>query len=353
MTFTKLKLAAGALLMVATGSAILLGQASAQKSGDYVDAPRATPGARAEVTSSSDDQVEVEMLERAWAAAIPRRDVAVVNRILAEDYEGIDPVGNRFSKSTYIPDLKNGVFASTPIELDEVQTRVLGDTAIVTSRIKVHTWPTPCRQTNVYAKRRGRWQCVASHACAIGGATFSESAKAAWWRATPEWKQDGLAKDFDTWSKCTSCHTTDVHCDPPFRQSEAILSPLHHGRITTINAPLKCLVEKVRVSVGQVVRRGDPLIELVCPELDAAKIGDEIERITRQPGGEIVINEDKRGGLKVRFTLFSEVDGTILAVGAKPGSLYDRKDVLIEIGATPAFEDRRSPAGPRPPGPTP
>ena len=46
------------------------------------------------------------MLERAWADAITRRDEAVINRIMADDFEGIDPVGNVFTKATYLPDLE-------------------------------------------------------------------------------------------------------------------------------------------------------------------------------------------------------------------------------------------------------
>ena len=68
------------------------------------------------------------MLERAWADAITRRDAAVINRIMADDFEGIDPAGNIFTKATYMPDLRNGVFASAPIELDEIKTRIFGDT---------------------------------------------------------------------------------------------------------------------------------------------------------------------------------------------------------------------------------
>ena len=81
------------------------------------------------------------MLERAWAAAIPRRDAAIVNRIMADDFEGIDPVGNVFTKATYLPDLRNGAFGVQPIELDEIKTRLFGETAVVTSRIKIANRP--------------------------------------------------------------------------------------------------------------------------------------------------------------------------------------------------------------------
>ena len=65
------------------------------------------------------------MLKRAWADAIPRRDEAVVRRILADDFEGIEPLGNFFSKAAYLSDLRGGVFSNQPIVLDEIKTRSL------------------------------------------------------------------------------------------------------------------------------------------------------------------------------------------------------------------------------------
>ena len=42
---------------------------------------------------------------------------------------------------------------------------------MVTSRLKIPGYPTHGRMTNVYVKRQGRWQCVASHASGMAGAT--------------------------------------------------------------------------------------------------------------------------------------------------------------------------------------
>jgi RNA polymerase sigma factor (sigma-70 family) len=170
MFLTKLKLAAVAMLLIITGSAALLGQASAQKtSGLQPIVP--IPAAPANADPPRDDELDIVMLERAWVDAIPRRDAAIVNRIMADDFEGIDPVANIFTKATYMPDLRNGVFTNQPIELDEIKTRLFGDTAVVTSRIKISGYSTRGRMTNVYIKRQGRWQCVASHASGMAQST--------------------------------------------------------------------------------------------------------------------------------------------------------------------------------------
>src|SRR5262249_25099669 len=118
--------------------------------------------------SQRDDEIDLIMLERAWVDAIRRRDAAVVSRIMAEDFEGIDPAGNVFTQATYLPDLRTGVFGDQPIVLDEIKARIFGESAVVTSRIKISTHPTLGRLTNVYVRRKGRWQCVASHMGADG-----------------------------------------------------------------------------------------------------------------------------------------------------------------------------------------
>src|SRR5262249_59211993 len=105
MFVTKLKLSAVALLLIAAGSAALVGQATAQKPAarqGLVPAPHAS-ARRAEEAARSDDELDIVMLERAWVQAIPRRDAAIVNRVLADDFQGIDPVGNIFTKATYLP----------------------------------------------------------------------------------------------------------------------------------------------------------------------------------------------------------------------------------------------------------
>ena len=50
-----------------------------------VDSPAnaSAPPVQADLT---EDEAEVAMLDRAWADAIPRRDTAAVNRILADDF---------------------------------------------------------------------------------------------------------------------------------------------------------------------------------------------------------------------------------------------------------------------------
>ena len=118
----------------------------------------------------ADDAVDLEMLERAWVDALNRRDASVVSRIIAEDFAGIDSAGSGFTKASYLLDVCNGAFPAEPIVQDEVKIRLFGDSAVVTSRIKLQTGPRWNGSTNVYVKRQGRWCCVASQMLWIGAA---------------------------------------------------------------------------------------------------------------------------------------------------------------------------------------
>jgi ketosteroid isomerase-like protein len=353
MFWTKLKLAAVVLLLITSGSAALIGQATAQKPNPdpkplerpgIVTDPTATPKGVND-SAPRDDELDVILLERAWVDAIPRRDAAIVNRIMADDFEGIDPVGNIFTKATYLPDLGNGVFTNQPIELDEIKVRLFGETAVVTSRIKIPGYTTRGRMTNVYVKRQRRWQCVASHA-------------------------SGMARR------------------PQLVTGTAIVGPMEDlaarqpGQISHIRTPFKCVVQGVQVNAGQIVKRGDPLISVFSEDLTAAKSEYATMRLVWAHDKKIldykaplaenntlpkkewidIESQEAQSRLKLKLakdklvlygltdreiedigkeeparsyqrTFRSPVDGTVIRVVAHLGFLYNANDVLIEIGA--------------------
>ncbi len=103
-----------ALVLIFTGSAVLVGHATAQKPRERASTA-SEPAALVGENRRSNDELDVVMLERAWADAIARRDDAVVNRIMADDFAGIDSVANVSSKETYLRDLRNGVLSAAPV----------------------------------------------------------------------------------------------------------------------------------------------------------------------------------------------------------------------------------------------
>lgn len=150
--------------------------------------------------------------------------------------------------------------------------------------------------------------------------------------------------------------------------------------IRKVRARYECLVEKVRVKVGQSVKKGDPLAELFSSELAAAKIAfltrstvcQRDERLydlhkklvetgaisqrlwvetqndkdkSRLEAGaardrlflyglsqrEIDAIKDEEGEDKARFTLRSPVDGTVIEIGVGPQDVTDPRSVLMLI----------------------
>jgi ketosteroid isomerase-like protein len=108
-------------------------------------------------------------IERAWADALVKGDVATWSRCVADDWVGTTPEGNMITKAGAYADLKAGLVVRELFRLDDLKVRVYGDVAIVcgleTEKSKIHgkDMSGQYRFTDVFLKRNGRWQAVASH----------------------------------------------------------------------------------------------------------------------------------------------------------------------------------------------
>jgi ketosteroid isomerase-like protein len=71
-------------------------------------------------------------MERDWGAAEIKKDYAAVERILADDWVGIDYSGNIVPKEQAIADLKSGTSTLASEVLGPMTVRVFGNTAVVT-----------------------------------------------------------------------------------------------------------------------------------------------------------------------------------------------------------------------------
>jgi RNA polymerase sigma factor (sigma-70 family) len=295
MFVTRLKLAAAALVLLAIGSAALFSQASAQKADRAGGRPAPPAPAGASGTSNAapktDDQIDLEMLERAWADAIGRRDTAVVSRILADDFEGIGPTGSPWSKADYLADLAHNRLGGEN-RLIETKVRLFGEMGVVTCFIELKPLESSERFMKVYARRRGRWQCVALHAGGIHGVSFGENGRGHWRTAIGEWKRFDAAGT----ANCMSCHTANVHPEPPRAARPAsekadciachaaivhravpslhpreMLPAIHPDKPAIVRPPFDCRVVKIQVNVGEFVKKGTPMLELFSADLAAAK----------------------------------------------------------------------------------
>ena len=106
-------------------------------------------------------------IERNWTDAALKKDAAALDKILADDWVGQGPTGIA-TKAQALAELKSGDNKVDSETLGEMKVRVFGNTAVVTgsddekSSYKGkdtsghHVW------TDVFVKRNGRWQAVAS-----------------------------------------------------------------------------------------------------------------------------------------------------------------------------------------------
>jgi ketosteroid isomerase-like protein len=135
-----------------------------------VPAVTASGGQSASVRS---DQQILITLERDWDAAFHRKDVAFIDRVLAEEFVstyGDGSRGDRAKELKLAVDFDQQVDSST---LDEFVVKVYGDTAVVwfTQHLvgpsKGQPLAVTYRYVDVFVMRDGRWQCVASQSTKV------------------------------------------------------------------------------------------------------------------------------------------------------------------------------------------
>ena len=124
------------------------------------------------MSAGQDAKAEQELrdLQREWLAAGRNKDVAAIERILADDFLITFGDSSTRDKPEVIRRLRLGV--RNPNEYDwteDSKVRIYGDAAIITGKyiykILDHDKETvsESRYTDTYIKRNGHWQVVASH----------------------------------------------------------------------------------------------------------------------------------------------------------------------------------------------
>jgi len=119
--------------------------------------------------SASTDAEFIGFLEEAWVHAILQKNVNVLDRVMADDFSGVSPNGQRYTKGEAIADLRSGAYAVDSMTLDNVKVRIVGDIAIVTysQNEKSKFGDEDCSGryifTDVWINRNDDWQVIASH----------------------------------------------------------------------------------------------------------------------------------------------------------------------------------------------
>lgn len=106
-------------------------------------------------------------MEREWTDAQLKKDTKPLDRILADDWVAQGPTGT-VTKSQALAELKSGESKIDSVTLGPMTVRVFGDTVVVTgsddekSSYKGKDTSGHWTWTDVFVKRNGRWQAVAS-----------------------------------------------------------------------------------------------------------------------------------------------------------------------------------------------
>jgi ketosteroid isomerase-like protein len=112
-------------------------------------------------------------IEQEWNRALMAKDIKTVDKIMAEDWTGIDFRGVTMTKAESIEELKSGESGNASVELGDMTVKVFGSTAVVigsdTEKSTYHGQDSSGRYAwmDVFVKRAGRWQAVASQSTKI------------------------------------------------------------------------------------------------------------------------------------------------------------------------------------------
>jgi ketosteroid isomerase-like protein len=124
-----------------------------------------SPGTAAPADST--EQAIVQM-EKDWTETAMKHDAAPLERIVADDWAGFNWDGAKGTKAQLIADVKSGNYKIESVTFDPIKVRVFGDTAVATggdtekSQYNGKDASGHYLWTDVYVKRNGRWQAVAS-----------------------------------------------------------------------------------------------------------------------------------------------------------------------------------------------
>jgi ketosteroid isomerase-like protein len=130
-------------------------------------------------------EAEIIKFEKDWAAAAQRHDAETVRKILADDLVMTYPDGTTGTKSSELSDIESGAMTVESWDLSDTKVTVLGpDSAFITGRgvikngkfkdaksKKVIDVSGEYRFTDIYARRNGQWQAVASQTTKIENPT--------------------------------------------------------------------------------------------------------------------------------------------------------------------------------------
>ncbi len=115
-----------------------------------------------------DDERELKRLVTEWDAALMNRDTKMLERILADDFTFISMNGVVTERSKYLANVRASTLVYDSLASSDVTVRLYGNTAVVFAygeakgKSGAETFSTQYRYMDVWVKRGGAWQAVAT-----------------------------------------------------------------------------------------------------------------------------------------------------------------------------------------------
>ena len=103
--------------------------------------------------------------ERQWAESVATGDTSAIERILADDFIGVDPKGRLYAKQEMIDETRDAPKYFVSNRLNDVKVRFYGNTAVAQGS---ETWEKRSGErgrfvwTDTWIRCDGRWQIVAA-----------------------------------------------------------------------------------------------------------------------------------------------------------------------------------------------
>lgn len=138
----RLKSVAGLAVLLGTSVVVVHGKQSARAAENYI-----------------------KLSEQQWAEASMKRDAATVERILADDFVGLDPLGSFFGKAEELASVSKNEGDYVFAKGNDVKVHVYGDAAVAQGS---ESWEKRNGErgryvwTDTWIRRNGKWQIVAA-----------------------------------------------------------------------------------------------------------------------------------------------------------------------------------------------
>ena len=120
------------------------------------------------VWGQSAAEKELTKVENDWSTAWVKSDVKFLEQLYATEYHAIGSDGTVYNKVDGIKDDTSPEYMEKSFILSDLKVHVYGETAVVTGRNNVKfkkggkAEQIDSRFTDVFVKRDGKWQCVAT-----------------------------------------------------------------------------------------------------------------------------------------------------------------------------------------------